>query len=100
MVLVKPIAQRELHPQFKGYKLSRPQSESPQSLRAQWEGKANKMVQNGSKQSKETAGQGQFDVLDSLYKYEINLDQVQSIFSASQSDTNSHLFYYLPSPEQ
>lgn len=71
-----------------------------QSLRAQWEGKANKMVQNGSKQRKETAGQGQFNMLDSLYKYEINLDQVQSIFRATQSDTNSNLFYLLPSPEQ
>lgn len=46
MVLVKPIAQRELHPHFEGHRLSKPQSEGPQSLR---EGKVNKMVQNGRK---------------------------------------------------
>lgn len=72
------------------------QSEGPQSLR---EGKVNKMVCNGNKQRKETSGQGQFNMLDNLHKYEINLDRVQSIFRATQSDTNSHLFYYLPSSE-
>lgn len=96
MVLVKPIAQRELHPHFEGHRLSKPQSEGPQSLR---EGKVNKMVQNGSKKGKEVSGQRQFNMLDSLHKYKINLDQGQSIFRATQSDTNSHLFYYLPSPE-
>lgn len=40
------------------------------------------MVQNGSMQREQTAGQGQFDMLDNLCKHEFDLGLAHSTFWA------------------